>query len=99
MKTIYRSQEQNNNGVTIMRSYEHDEENKEVTIEIEARNYTSIGSYPIFYIGKSTHEIFCPCCALEADQEMIGEINYEIEHLYCDDCQKLIEAAYIDSEE
>ena len=66
------------------------------------------GGYPVYYIC-ADGGVLCPDC-VDAEKELIDvadesdrqwmvigqEINYEDNQLYCDNCNKRIEAAYAD---
>ena len=70
--------------------------------------YVWPGGYPVFYIC-ADDGVLCPDC-VDAEQELIDsadesdrqwmvvaqDINYEDDSLYCDHCNKRIEAAYAD---
>lgn len=75
---------------------EYTEEGK--ITEVHPAMYTSVGTYPLFYITNSyhTHMILCPHCAHERKESMDRHINYEIQDLYCDECEDQIESAYME---
>ncbi len=70
----------------------------------DVRKYTSVGSYPLFYITKDCG-VLCPKCVQE-NIELCNDtddpqwhvtdcaINWENESLYCDHCGEPIESAY-----
>lgn len=67
------------------------------------RKYSKLGGYPIFYIHMKTNTVVCPSCAgltvkdeEEDAEDFTPEVNYENEHLYCDQCGDQIESAYGD---
>ena len=73
----------------------------------EFKKYTSIGSYPIFYIKKSgfmSDSCLCSDCLNDAEEreylevssadQVIAAINYEDPDLHCDHCSEKIESAY-----
>ncbi len=68
--------------------------------------YAWPGGYPMFYVTKDCG-VLCPDCANkeidlcndphDPQWYIIGaDVNYEDTGLYCDNCNKLIEAAYAD---
>lgn len=77
----------NENNIVVIEYTEQD------TITHEPAIYTSMGTYPIFYLS-SIDMVLCPCCAHERNEPMNRHINYEIEDLYCDECNEEIEKAY-----
>ena len=69
----------------------------------ELPTFSSMGSYPLFYLT-DTYDVVCPECAnTEEDfqeSDMLGDnlesvdVNYESECLYCDVCSDRIPSAY-----
>jgi hypothetical protein len=68
--------------------------------------YTSIGSYPLFYLDDKDN-VLCPFCAAEEEANAKDPehwargiaacgINWEDPQLYCDECSRRIESAYAD---
>jgi hypothetical protein len=67
------------------------------------RKYTSVGSYPLFYVLISG-DILCPSCATSEGQNIDPtekgtylvncDVNWEDGKLLCDECSKRIEKAY-----
>jgi len=60
------------------------------------RRFTSIGSYPIFYV-QSGHRALCPGCA-DGVEDLTRHPNWEDPALYCDECEQRIESAYAEDE-
>lgn len=64
------------------------------------RRYAFPGGYPIFYTHKSGTAVCPPCADLtvrdeeEEEDDFTPEVNYENEHLHCDQCGEQIESAY-----
>ncbi len=57
--------------------------------------FTSIGSYPLFYVTMES-ECLCADCANTRTQDSIdaADANWEDPSLYCDECGERIESAY-----
>ena len=56
--------------------------------------YAWPGGYPMFYLTVDGATL-CPKCANLYQCFLSGvDVNYEDEHLFCDNCNKQIEAAY-----
>ena len=60
------------------------------------RRYTSIGTYPIFYV--SGHRALCPECA-DGVEDLIQGANWENPALHCDECEQRIESAYAEDDD
>lgn len=67
--------------------------------------FTSIGSYPIFYLTRQ-HYVICAECAEEAlnnpeafDPPVSSDVFWEGEPITCDACSDTIESAYGDPDE
>ena len=61
--------------------------------------YTSIGSYPLFYIidGVALCYECAEGCAEENEEAVLEKaVNWEDPNLYCDECDCRIESAYAD---
>ena len=57
--------------------------------------YTSIGSYPLFYLVSRSGATFCHACApAEGLTERDGHVHWEGRPLECDTCGADIESAY-----
>jgi hypothetical protein len=64
--------------------------------------YSSVGSYPLFYID-GWNTVMCRDCAdntvdetCEKDRPVACDVNWENPDLYCDLCGERIESAYAD---
>ena len=62
--------------------------------------HTWPGGYPIFYLDQY-NSVNCPECANEHEKNgfdfdviTAADINYEDEHLHCEECNKPIQSAY-----
>lgn len=68
---------------------------------VKARNFTSIGCYPLLYISEG-RRVLCPDCALECEGEGTpmdsGGVNWEDPSLFCDECSERIESAYAEDD-
>jgi hypothetical protein len=61
--------------------------------------YTSLGSYPLFYIENDSDCLCVDCAnAHEAPEMLQGEINWEDPSLFCDECSERIESAYAEDD-
>lgn len=64
--------------------------------------YTSIGCYPLFYLTEYSEVLCAKCATAHVKQGHMLEaydINYENDHMYCDECGVYIESAYGEDEE
>ncbi len=70
----------------------------EVMTDGSLPRYSSIGTYPLFYLTMEG-ETLCAECANTRDREGIDgqEANYENPSLYCDECCDRIESAYAET--
>lgn len=64
-----------------------------VSIKRDLRSFTSVGSYPLFYLADKGNLVLCPKCASTNDDPATPHINWE-SHVDCDECSIQIEAAY-----
>jgi hypothetical protein len=57
--------------------------------------YTSVGSYPLYYVTPGDYKVLCPACADENDllSATDGHVSWE-GSLTCDACSEEIECAY-----
>lgn len=70
--------------------------------------YSSIGSYPIFYVSKDSAPMCGQCIQDNLDQcidpdnpswyVVAHDCNWEDPHLYCEHCGERIESAYADDD-
>lgn len=69
--------------------------------------YTSVGSYPVFYVSNMDCVLCAECSTAVLDDPMAfgnGEsllgcdVNWEDPHMYCEECNVRIESAYADDE-
>ena len=61
------------------------------------RAYSSIGCYPIVYLG-SQGSALCPTCADEEKESIkAATVNWEDPQLFCDGCSQRIESAYAEA--
>jgi len=69
-----------------------------MTAENRARRYTSVGGYPLFYVSRCNDALCADCVdqLAEEDSDAVTTpaINWEDNHLYCDECSTKIESAY-----
>ena len=56
------------------------------------------GGYPMYYLDL-TNSTLCAPCASEEEGETFSGINWEDDHMYCDECNTHIESAYGDPED
>ena len=64
--------------------------------------YSSVGSYPIFYVTKRSGVLCADCANAQGrkhdDPVVAHDANWEDPDLYCDDCSKRIESAYAEKD-
>lgn len=74
--------------------------------------FTSLGSYPLFYVFTDKWlacDVLCPDCATEVTRQahldgshrtfaITADVNWEDPDLYCDECSERIESAYAEPE-
>ena len=84
------------NGITVLADLNDMIEGKPMTKQnTKPAPFTSVGGYPLAYTDDC--DILCPDCMWHdenKDGSFVGFINYECEHLYCDECGWHIQCAY-----
>ena len=61
--------------------------------------YTSVGSYPLFYLTHHDDVLCRDCATADIDNVVNVGVNYEDPSLDCDECNERIESAYAEPEE
>ncbi len=61
--------------------------------------YSSVGSYPLFYISDECNALCADCANERQDEDISAHANWENSALYCDSCSQRIESAYAEEEE
>ena len=65
------------------------------------RKFTKVGGYPMFYLDEDNSSVCAECVQEQVNSgfsfcpEIVAAcVNYEDEHLACDECSSQIECAY-----